>query len=228
MKDKTTPIEQMIAKIPDNSSIMLGGFGSSGTPFSLMDELLNQGQTGLTLIKNDTNQTHIGIYKLVKAGQVSKIITTHIGLNPLVMALAESGELDVELCPQGIMAERIRCRGVGVKGFLSDIGLGTEYADTREKVTVNGGTFLFEPALGADFALIHAWTADTFGNMQFNTAGINFSPIMAMAADTTFLETKTLVAVGKIPPSRVHLSGVVVDGLACIPYLTEDYEPIKR
>lgn len=95
-------------------------------------------------------------------------------------------------------------------------------------MTVNGDTFLFEPALGADFALIHAQTADTFGNMQFNTAGINFSPIMAMAADTTFLETKTLMVVGKIPPSQVHLSGIVVDKLACIPYLTEDYEPIKR
>jgi acetate CoA/acetoacetate CoA-transferase alpha subunit len=229
MKNKTNSIEQMIRRIPDNSSIMLGGFGSSGSPFSLMDELMNQGQTGLTLIKNDTNETGIGIYKMVKKGQVKKIIATHIGLNPLVMEMAESGELDVELCPQGIMAERIRCRGVGVKGFVSDIGLGTEYADSREKVVVNNGeTCLFEPALGADFALIHAQTADTFGNMQFNTAGINFSPIMAMAADVTLLETKTLVAVGNIPPAQVHLSGVVVDELTCIPYLTGDYDPIKR
>lgn len=133
MKDKTTPIEQMIAQIPSNSSIMVGGFGSSGTPFSLINELVNQGQPGLTLIKNDTNETYIGIYKLVKAGLVKKNIATHIGLNPLVMELAESGELDVELFPQGIMAERIRCRGVGVKGFVSDIGLGTEYARAGRK-----------------------------------------------------------------------------------------------
>ncbi|MPV85345.1 CoA transferase subunit A [Ostreibacterium oceani] len=228
MMDKTTALSTMVEQIPNGATIMVSGFGSSGTPFTLIDELLNQGQSQLTLIKNDANETSIGIDKLIAKGRVKKLIATHIGLNPLAMELAESNQLAVELVPQGILAERIRAAGIGVKGFLSTIGLGTDYEQLREKITIGDETVLFEPAIFADVALIHAEKADTFGNAQFNTAGVNFAPLMAMAAKLTLLECKSLVGIGQIAPPQVHMSGVVVNHVAKINHLSQDYEPIKR
>lgn len=228
MKDKRRDISTAIAMIPNGASIMVSGFGSSGTPFSLIDELLNQGKTNLTIIKNDANEDGIGIDKLVKSGRVKKLYATHIGLNSMVMEMAESGELDVELIPQGIMAERIRCAGVGLPGFLSTIGLDIDYAKEKSTVEVEGETYIFEKALSADFALIRAEVADAFGNMRFNTAGINFAPLMAQAADVTLVEVKQLVNIGEINPEDVHTSGVSVDTVSQIIHLTEEYEPIRR
>ena len=228
MKDKRCDIPTVIAMIPDGASIMVSGFGSSGTPFSLIDELLNQGQTDLTIIKNDANEDGIGIYKLVKSGQVKKLYATHIGLNSMVMELAESGKLDVELIPQGIMAERIRCKGVGLPGFLSTIGLDIDYSSDKPTVEVEGESYILEKALGADFALVRAETADSFGNMRFNTAGINFAPLIAQAADITLIEAKQVVNVGEISPEDVHTSGISVDYVSQITQFTEEYDPSRR
>lgn len=228
MKDKRCDIARAIAKIPNGASVMVSGFGSSGTPFSLIDELINQGQKNLTIIKNDANEDGIGIYKLVKSGQVKKLIATHIGLNKLVMELAENGELDVELIPQGIMAERIRCAGVGLSGFLSTLGLEIDYAKDKSIIEVEDKKYIFEKALGADFAIVRAEIADTFGNMRFNTAGINFAPLMAQAADITMVEAKQVVGVGEINPEDVHASGVSVDYVSQIIQFTEEYAPIRR
>ncbi len=228
MKDKRCDIETAIAKIPNGASVMVSGFGSSGTPFSLIDELINQGQKKLILIKNDANEDGIGIDKLVKSGQVKKIYATHIGLNPTVMKFAESGEMDVELIPQGIMAERIRCAGVGLSGFLSTIGLDIDYAKDKSIVEVEGEKYIFEKALSADFALVRAEVADSFGNMRFNTAGINFAPLMSQAADVTIVEAKQVVKVGEINPEDVHASGISVDCVSQIIHSTEEYNAIRR
>ncbi|MBC8345513.1 MAG: CoA transferase subunit A [Candidatus Marinimicrobia bacterium] len=228
MKDKRCDIETAIAKIPNGASVMVSGFGSSGTPFSLIDELINQGQQDLTIIKNDANEDGIGIDKLVKSGQVKKIYATHIGLNPTVMKFAESGEMDVELIPQGIMAERIRCAGVGLPGFLSTIGFDIDYGKDKSIVEVEGEKYIFEKALSADFALVRAEIADSFGNMRFNTAGINFAPLMSQAADVTIVEAKQVVKVGEINPEDVHASGISVDIVSQIIHYTEEYDPIRR
>ena len=146
----------------------------------------------------------------------------------MVMKLAESGEMDVELIPQGIMAERIRCAGVGVAGFLSTIGLDIDYGKGKPTVEVDGEKYIFEKALGADFAIIRAEIADTFGNMRYNTAGINFAPLMAMAADITLVETKKVVNVGEIDPEDVHASGISVDYVSQITNFTGEYNAIRR
>ena len=170
----------------------------------------------------------MGLYKLVKTGRVKKLYATHIGLNTMVMKLAESGEMDVELIPQGIMAERIRCAGVGVAGFLSTIGLNIDYGKGKPTVEVDGKKYIFEKALGADFAIIRAEIADTFGNMRYNTAGINFAPLMAMAADITLVEAKKVVDVGEIDPEDVHASGISVDYVSQITNFTGEYNAIRR
>ena len=228
MKDKRCDIASAVAGIPNGASVMVSGFGSSGTPFSLIDELINQGQQDLTIIKNDANEDGVGLYKLVKTGRVKKLYATHIGLNTMVMKLAESGEMDVELIPQGIMAERIRCAGVGVAGFLSTIGLDIDYGKGKPTVEVDGKKYIFEKALGADFAIIRAEIADTFGNMRYNTAGINFAPLMAMAADITLVEAKKVVDVGEIDPEDVHASGISVDYVSQITNFTGEYNAIRR
>jgi len=228
MKDKRCDIGTAIARISHGASVMVSGFGSSGTPFSLIDELINQGQRELTLIKNDANEDGIGIDKLVKSSQVKKLYATHIGLNTMVMKLAERGELDVELIPQGIMAERIRCAGVGVPGFLSIIGLDIEYAKDKSIVEVEGEKYIYEKALGADFAIVRAEISDSFGNMRFNTAGINFAPLMAQAADVTLVEAKQVVDIGDINPEDVHASGISVDSVSQITHFTEEYNAIWR
>jgi len=149
-------------------------------------------------------------------------------LNTMVMKLAESGEMDVELIPQGIMAERIRCAGVGVAGFLSTIGLDIDYGKGKPTVEVDGEKYIFEKALGADFAIIRAEIADTFGNMRYNTAGINFAPLMAMAADITLVEAKKVVDAGEIDPEDVHASGISVDYVSQITNFTREYNAIRR
>lgn len=228
MRDKRCDISTAIAQIPHGATVMVSGFGSAGTPFSLIDELINQGQQNLTIIKIDANEDGIGVYKLVKAGQVKKIIATHIGLNKLVMELTEKDQLKVDLIPQGIFAEKIRCRGVGLPGFLSTIGLDMEYGLNKPKVKLEGKTYIFEEALGADFALVRSEIADSFGNMRFKSAAINTTPLMAQAADVTIVETKKLVSIGEIKPADVHASGVSVDYVTQIMHFTAEYDPIRR
>lgn len=203
----------MIAAIPDGARIMVGGFGPSGAPFTLIDELLRQHKRDLTLIKNDANWDGLGIAKLIEAGQVRRLISTHIGLNPTAMQLEAAGKLEVTLIPQGVLAERIRSAGAGIPAFLSPIGIGTPYAEGKPRTELDGTPYLIEPALHADFALIHAERADHAGNLQYDHAGRNFNPVMAMAATTTLVEAKQLVESGAIAPEQVHTPAVFVDAV---------------
>lgn len=211
LNEKHIAIEEAIARIPDGASIMVGGFGSPGTPFALLDELLAQGQKGLTLIKNDANEPDIGIGRLIKAGRVERLIASHIGLNRVAIEEMNQGRLAVEMYPQGLLAEKIRCAGVGHPGFLTDIGLDTEIASRRQEIELDGRTCAIEPAIHADFALVHADLADTYGNLTYRGTAINFNPLMAMAADTVIAQAFRLESPGSLKPEYIHTPSAFVN-----------------
>lgn len=211
--DKQQSLASAISQIGDGSTIMIGGFGNPGTPFTLINELVRQGPRGLTLIKNDANEAGIGIDLLLKSGQVDRLITSHIGLNPNAIEMMNRRDLIVEFVAQGILAERIRAAGAGLLGVVTDIGLVTEMGKNKATVSVDGGVGTIEPSLRSDFALIQSATADEFGNLVFDATARNFSPLMSMASTTTIVEVDELVPIGAIDPNVVHLSGVFVDYL---------------
>ncbi|NIC07579.1 CoA transferase subunit A [Billgrantia bachuensis] len=201
---KYRAIGEAIAAIPDGASIMVGGFGSPGTPFALIDELLAQGQSELTLIKNDANEPGIGVGKLIEAGRVRRLITSHIGLNRDAIAAMNRGQLEVTLFPQGILAEKIRSAGAGHRGFITDIGQGTEIAAGRREIEMDGRTWGIEPALYADFALVHAERADRYGNLIYRATASNFNPLMAMAADTVIAQAYRVDEPGSLAIEAIH------------------------
>lgn len=228
LPDKTTTPEQAVAAIPDGATVMISGFGVPGTPFRLIQALKAQGARDLTLIKNDGNEPGLGIDHLVTNGQVRRLITTHIGLNPHVVAALNAGELDVEFCAQGILAERIRAGGAGLKAILTDIGIDTELTAGKQRVDHAGETLVLEPALRADFALIHAAAADSFGNLTYAATARNFAPLMAMAADHVIVEAENVVAPGQIGPDAVETPGVFVDRVVPLDTLSKEYGIVRR
>lgn len=201
------------AMIPDGATVLVGGFMAVGSPHRLIDALVRRGARELTLIANDTAMPGKGIGKLISAGAVRRLVTSHIGLNPETQAKMISGEIEVELVPQGTLVERIRAGGVGLGGVLTATGLGTPVEDGKRVIEVNGGRFLLETPLRGDFALIAARQADYLGNLQYSLTAHNFNPIMALAADTVIAEPDLIVPVGVIPPDFVKTPGVLVDHL---------------
>jgi acetate CoA/acetoacetate CoA-transferase alpha subunit len=201
------------AMIPDGATVLVGGFMAVGTPHRLIDALVRRGVRELTLIANDTAMPGKGVGKLISAGAVRRLIASHIGLNPETQAKMISGEIEVELVPQGTLVERIRAGGVGLGGVLTATGLGTPVEDGKRVIEVNGGRFLLETPLRGDFALIAARQADYLGNLQYSLTAHNFNPIMALAADTVIAEPDLIVPVGVIPPDFVKTPGVLVDHL---------------
>ena len=226
--EKIMAIEAAVSKIQNGNKVMIGGFGVPGTPFCLIDELVRQGQSGLTIIKNDANQTGMGVDRLLENGQVDKLIVTHIGLNPRAIKMMNDHALAVEFCAQGILAERIRSAGAGLFGFLTDIGLGTDLDNGKTITELDGQPLLIEKALTADFALVHASRADAFGNLTYAASARNFNPLMAMAADCVLAETEQLVAMGELQPEVIHTPGPFVDGVITLKQLTESYGVIQR
>jgi len=199
--------------IPDGASLMIGGFMAVGTPERMIDALVARGARGLTIIANDTAMPGKGIGKLVSAGAVARVIASHIGLNPETQARMISGEIDVELVPQGTLIERIRAGGMGLGGVLTPTGLGTEVEDGKQVIEVNGERFLVETPLKADFALVGAWQADYVGNLCYLLTAHNFNPVIALAGRTVIAEPESIVPVGVIPPDAVKTPGVLVDHL---------------
>ena len=226
--NKSELVENAIGCIQDGSRIMVGGFGVPGTPFYLIKELLRQGRKDLTLIKNDANETGMGIDHLIAAGQVRKLITSHIGLNPRAIEMMNNGSLEVELCSQGILAERIRAAGAGLPGFFTDIGLGTPFEEGKQRIEFEGQSYIVEPALQADFALIHAAKADEFGSLQYCASARNFNPLMAQAADQVIAETEVMGAPGLLGADAIHTPGPFVDFVVSIPELSEEYSVVQR
>lgn len=212
MKGALTP-QAAAALIPDGASVMIGGFMAVGSPHRLIDALVARGARNLTVIANDTAAPGKGIGKLISAGAVSRLIASHIGLNPQTQAGMIDGSIAVELVPQGTLIERIRAAGMGLGGVLTPTGLGTEVQADKQVIEVEGQHFLLETPLRADFALLGAWQADYVGNLSYLLTAHNFNPIMALAARTVIAEPESIVPVGVISPDAVKTPGVLVDHL---------------
>jgi acetate CoA/acetoacetate CoA-transferase alpha subunit len=200
---KSVSVEEAVEIIPDGATLMIGGFMGVGTPERLIDELVHQGKRNLTVIANDTAVPRQGIGKLVDAGLVSRTIASHIGLNPETQRQMIAGEMAVDLVPQGTLIERIRAGGFGLGGVLTPTGVGTVVEEGKQKIDVNGKTYLLETALRAEFALIAAFLADYSGNLSYALTARNFNPVIAMAADTTIVTAEHIVPVGLIAPDHV-------------------------
>ncbi|MCW2238919.1 CoA transferase subunit A [Azospirillum canadense] len=208
---KIIELADAVALIPDGAVLMIGGFMGVGTPPRLIDELVRQGKRGLTVIANDTALPGIGIGKLIAAKAVARVIASHIGLNPETQRQMIAGETEVELVPQGTLAERVRAAGFGLGGVLTPTGVGTVVEEGKQTVEVDGKTFLLEKPLKADFALINAKRADYYGNLEYALTARNFNPLMAMAAETVIVEAEDIVPIGVIPPDAVATPNVLVD-----------------
>jgi len=213
MFDKATSAAQAAAQIPDGASLLIGGFMGVGSPHRLIDELVRQGRKHLTIIANDTAMPGNGIGKLIAARAVDTLITTHIGLNPETQRQMIAGDIEVELVPQGTLAERIRSGGYGLGGVLTPTAVGTIAAEGKRTLMIEGRTYLLELPIKADFALIGCQRADYQGNLVYALTARNFNPIMAMAGAVVMAEPVEIVPVGEIPPDHVITPHVLVDHL---------------
>ena len=210
---KAVSTEQAIAMIPNGASIMVGGFMGVGTPERLLDEVVRQHKTGLSVISNDAAVPGKGVGKLFDATLVSHLIATHIGLNPKAQQQMLANQISVDLIPQGTFVERIRAAGCGLGGVLTPTGVGTSVAEGKRQIEVDGSKFLLETALRAQFALVHAFLADYLGNLTYALTARNFNPIMAMAADTVIVTAEHIVPIGVIAPDHVVTPAPLVDYL---------------
>lgn len=209
--NKVTTIAQALESVQDGMTVMIGGFLAVGTPELLVDALLAKGTKDLTVIANDTAFPDKGIGKLVVNRRLRKAIVSHIGTNQETGRQMNAGELQVELVPQGTLAERIRAGGAGLGGILTPTGLGTIIAEGKDIITIDGREYLLEKYLKANVALIKAHTADTAGNLLFHRSARNFNPLMAMAADVVIVQAENIVEAGQIDPDQVMTPGIVVD-----------------
>lgn len=223
MIDKICLLKSVHQHFKDGMTVMVGGFGVPGTPFTLIDALIEAEVSDLTLIKNEANEDHMGLSKLIEAGRASKLITSHLGLNTTVIDMMNRKELEVEFFPQGILAEKIRAGGAGLLGILTDIGIDTILVKNKEMTTINGQNAVIESALRADLALIHSAAADPFGNLVYEKSARNFNPIMATAANIVIVETERLAEHGKLEPDSIHTPGGFIDHVVVLEQLSDEY-----
>ena len=210
---QTISLDQSVRMIPDGASLMVGGFLGVGTPERIIDEIVRQNKHDLTVIANDTATPDKGIGKLVRAKLLRKAIVSHICLNAETQRQMMAGELEVELVPQGTLIERIRAGGYGLGGVLTQTGIGTSVENGKQRVEVDGKSYLVEPALHADFALVQAFLADYMGNLSYALTARNFNPVMAMAAETVIVCAEHIVPTGVISPDHVVTPAPLVDYL---------------
>ena len=202
--------DEAIQDIFDNAVLMLGGFGLCGIPENCITALVKKGTTGLTCISNNAGVDDFGIGLMLKTRQVRKRISSYVGENAEFERQLLSGELEVELTPQGTLAERIRAAGAGIPAFYTPTGYGTEVAEGKEIREFDGRKYIMETALHADFALVKAWKGDTHGNIIFKGTARNFNPMMAKAGNITIVEVEELVEPGELDPNCVHVPGIYV------------------
>ena len=208
---KAVGVKQAAEMIPDGATLMIGGFMGVGSPHRIIAELVRQGRKNLTVIGNDSSRPDNGIGLLIVAKAIKKLISSHIGTNPETQKQMIAGELEVELVPQGTLAERVRAGGYGLGGVITPTGLGTPVEQGKQKITLEGKEYLVELPIKADFALIAAKRADYRGNLEYEMTARNFNPLMAMAAETVIAEPVEIVPVGVIPPDHVVTPHVLVD-----------------
>jgi acetate CoA/acetoacetate CoA-transferase alpha subunit len=200
-------------QVRDGMSILFGGFMGVGTPDGIVRAILDSGVRDLTVIGNDTAMAETGIGVLISNRRVHKVIASHIGTNPETGRQMIAGELEVELVPQGTLAERIRCGGAGLGGVLTPTGVGTVVEEGKTKLAFDGIDYLVERALRADMAILKAYRADEKGNLVYQRAARNFNPLMAMAADFVVAEVDEIVKAGEIDPELVMTPGILVNAL---------------
>lgn len=209
--NKVTSVELALDKIKPGASIMINGFMAVKSPETLIDGLVDREIDNLTIVANDAAVPGTGIAKLLSAGLIRKIVASHIGLNPEAGQKMNDGTLEVELVPQGTLAERIRCGGAGLGGVLTPTGLGTEVETGKKKITVDNQDYLLEEPIKADVALLKGTIADSHGNVYYRGTTKNFSTVMAMAAKTVIVEVEKVVEPGELDPELVMTPGALVD-----------------
>jgi 3-oxoacid CoA-transferase subunit A len=237
---------EAVADICDGASLAVGGFGLSGIPAALIDALHAQGATGLKVVSNNCGVDGQGLGLLLTDGRVSRVTGSYVGENKEFARQYLSGELEVELVPQGTLAERLRAGGAGIPAFYTPAGVGTQVADgglpwryaadgsialaspSKEKRSFGGRAHVLEHSITTDFALVHAWRGDTHGNLVFNKASANFNPLAAMAGRITIAEVEELVEPGELSPDAIHLPGVFVQRVVALTPAQAADKPIER
>jgi 3-oxoacid CoA-transferase subunit A len=212
--DKTVAnADVAVRRIRDGASIMMGGFGVCGIPENLIGALRRAGTKNITAISNNPGTAEFGIGFLLQTKQVRKMVASYVGENKLFEQLVLNGEVELELNPQGTLAERIRAGGAGIPAFYTPTGYGTMIAEGKETKEFGGRMYVLEKALRADFAFIKAWKGDRWGNLMYRKTARNYNPVMATAADYVIAEVEELVELGGIPPDQVHTPGIYVDAI---------------
>ncbi len=225
MKKIFASAAEAIADMKDGATLVVGGFGLSGNPEKLIAAVLEKGVKGLTVVSNNCGTTDLGLGVLLKSRQVRKMVASYVGENKEFERQYLAGELEVELVPQGTLAERCRAGAAGIGGFYTPTGVGTQVAEGRETRVIGGREYLLELPIKGDFALVKAWKADTWGNLVFRKTARNFNGCMAGAARVTVAEVEEIVPLGGIDPDQVHVPSVYVSRLV----LGKDYQkPIER
>jgi 3-oxoadipate CoA-transferase alpha subunit len=206
--------------IADGSVVLVGGFGSVGQPNALIDGLIEQGAKNLIVACNNAGAGHVGLARLMELGRVARIVCSFPrSSDPVVFeTLYRAGKIELEIVPQGTLAERMRAAGAGIPAFFTATGVGTRMAQGKEHREINGRTYILEQALHGDVALVEAWEADRWGNLTFRHAGRNFNPVCAMAARTTIVQSQHIRELGELHPDHVHTPGIFVDRVLHVPY----------
>ncbi|MGK4566626.1 CoA transferase subunit A [Flavobacterium sp. 3HN19-14] len=208
---KVNNVKEALNGIEDNFTIMLGGFGLCGIPENSINELVKKGNKNLTCISNNAGVDDFGLGLLLQQKQIKKMVSSYVGENAEFERQMLSGELDVELIPQGTLAERCRAAQAGIPAFFTPAGYGTEVAEGKEAREFNGKMHVMEHAFKADFAIVKAWKGDTAGNLIFKGTARNFNPCMCGAAKITVAEVEELVEAGTLDPNQVHIPGILVN-----------------
>lgn len=215
MKSKVTSLDQVIDKIQDGATIMMGGFFAVGTPIKSIEKLVEKGVKDLTLIAicNANPAGNFDFALLFENQQIKKFITTHTGTTPVAIEQYKNGEIEIEYYPMGNFIEKIRAGGAGLGGVLTPTGVGTLMEEGKQRIAVNGKNYFLEPPLRAEFAIIKGYRADTMGNIEYRGVSLNCNPVMATAADYVAAEVNEIVEVGDIEPIRVGTPGIFVDAI---------------
>jgi 3-oxoadipate CoA-transferase, alpha subunit len=211
---------EAMAGVQDGSTILIGGFGAVGQPNALIDGLIEQGARELTVVANNAGVGRVGLARLMELGRVRKIVCSFPrSSDPVVFeSLYRAGKIELEIVPQGTLAERIRAAGAGIPLFFTPTGVGTRTAMGKETRDIDGQTYVAEKALPGHVALVEAWEADRWGNLTFRESGRNFNPVMAMAAKLTIVQSQHIRKLGEIDPDHVHTPGIFVHRVLHVPY----------
>lgn len=213
MDKRIASADAAVANLTDGATILMGGFGLCGIPENLIAAIRRKGTKDLTIVSNNAGVDDFGIGLLLQNRQVRKMISTYVGENKLFEKLVLSGEMQVELNPQGTLAERLRAGGAGIPAFYTPTGYGTMVAEGKETREFNGRQYVLERGLRGDFAFIKAWKGDRWGNLVFRKTARNFNPMMATAADYVVAEVEEIVELGKLDPNQVHTPGIFVNAI---------------